>query len=93
MVRVNGFRSGSIPGHPRGWTEFGWATTEKDGRAMDKIVDLSTSEATALLRELELAKAQYGLHKLAVCIDGPHVKFKVNEHTWSPPMGTLRESE
>lgn len=29
------------------------------------------------------------VHKLSVAIDGG-AKFKVNEGTWSPPLGTLR---
>lgn len=31
------------------------------------------------------------MHKLRVWIDGDRVKFKVNEHTWSPPMGRIQE--
>ncbi|AZS12590.1 HNH endonuclease [Mycobacterium phage DrLupo] len=31
------------------------------------------------------------MHKLRVWIDGDRVKFKVNEHSWSPPMGRIQE--
>ncbi|AAN02107.1 HNH endonuclease [Mycobacterium phage Barnyard] len=29
--------------------------------------------------------------KIRFWIDGDRVKFKINEHTWSPPMGRIQE--
>lgn len=58
---------------------------------MDKFVELSASEVNDLLAELKLAEAKglSGLYKLRVYMDDESVKFKVNEYTWSPPMGKM----
>ncbi|QNJ59260.1 hypothetical protein SEA_MRMIYAGI_46 [Mycobacterium phage MrMiyagi] len=58
---------------------------------MDKIIELSENEARQLLTELKMAESQGSLNKLSVSIKGDHVVFKINEFTWSPPMGKSLE--
>jgi hypothetical protein len=67
----------------------------KIGDKMDTIIEIEGVELTMLIRELvdqrklnspsETAKP----YKLRVCIEGDTAKFKVNESTWSPPLGRL----
>lgn len=42
-----------------------------------------------LLSELNWIDSRRGVYKLRVTADGDTVKFKVNESTWTPPMGHL----
>lgn len=59
---------------------------------MDKFVELSQDEARMLYQELQAtvdSKGSYGIYKIRVYMDDSNVKFKVNEHVWSPPMGKM----
>lgn len=55
------------------------------------IIQLSKEEVTQLLSELENARDRgpSGLWSLRVAQEGDSVKFKINEFTWSPPLGQL----
>ena len=55
---------------------------------MDTIIQLSPREVWSLFDALEEMQTS-GISSLRVCVDGDNVKFKINERTWSPPMGTL----
>lgn len=59
---------------------------------MDGVVILTPSEAVSLLAELNSTMERRGLHSLRVWTDGTNAKFKVNEHTWSPPLGRADEA-
>ena len=54
---------------------------------MDKFVELSAVEAQQLRDEL--LSVNLSLYKIRVYMDDNNVKFKVNEHMWSPPMGKM----
>jgi hypothetical protein len=56
---------------------------------MDKIIQLSAREVNDLLETLAAHKERGSLYGLRVCLDGDYAKFKVNESTWSPPLGKL----
>jgi len=53
------------------------------------FIELTAQEARDLQAELNSADANSpgGIRKLRVAIEGDRVKFKINEHTWSPPLG------
>ena len=55
------------------------------------IIQLTKTEAHQLLTQLQDAKEHgpSGLWSLRVAQEGDSVKFKINEFTWSPPMGEL----
>lgn len=60
---------------------------------MDYVL-MDVDEANSLLTALVKAdKAGIGIRKLSVAINEGGVKFKINENTWSPAMGTFMESE
>lgn len=56
---------------------------------MDPIIILDGRELRNFLENL----ATTDVRKLSVHVDGEHVKFKINEHMWSPPMGKKREND
>ena len=55
-----------------------------------KSPNMIVLESSTQLDQLRNALNNTGTHKLRVWIDGDCVKFKVNEHTWSPPMGRVQ---
>jgi hypothetical protein len=59
------------------------------GDMMDKIIELAPSDLVELFGEMGLAGIPGKVYKLRVCSDGNWVKFKVNESTWSAPLGHL----
>ena len=61
---------------------------KEDGKM--KIIQIEGSELKNLLENLkpENTRARM-IYKLRVSVEGDNVKFKVNESTWSPPLGEL----
>ena len=57
------------------------------------FIELTAREAKDLQAALNYADANGGIRKLRVSVNTltNDVKFKVNEGTWSPPMGTKGE--
>lgn len=47
------------------------------------VYKIEDTELKMLLDEIHLG----GIHTLRVAVDGGGVKFKINQSTWSPPMG------
>ncbi|AYN57997.1 hypothetical protein HWB90_gp047 [Mycobacterium phage Fowlmouth] len=86
MVALNGFQQGSIPCQGTRSMKY-VGQQQKRMETMDKIIELSENEARQLLTELKMAESQGSLTKLSVSIKSDHVVFKINEFTWSPPMG------
>lgn len=55
---------------------------------MKSYIELNSYEALDLLNALKpVTKSVGSVRKLRIAIEGGQVKFKVNEHMWSPPMG------
>jgi hypothetical protein len=59
---------------------------------MEPIIQLSRAQALELLHMLTRVEKDHGIYSLRVHVDGEHAKFKVNEYTWTPPMGELEPS-
>lgn len=58
---------------------------------MDEMVIFEGEELDALMRQLEWIrdrKDAADLRRVRFALDGG-LKIKVNEHTWSPPLGRL----
>lgn len=60
-------------------------------RRSDSMIVMSPKETTDLLNTLRHTERMTGLRKLRVMVEGDRVKFKVNENTWSPPLGLPQE--
>lgn len=54
---------------------------------MDTIITIQGEQLTHLLREVDAARERDGLRTLRVAVDAGQFKVKVNEYTWSPPLG------
>ena len=59
-------------GLPAGWCD------------VSPIVEMSAEEARKLAQDINFTP---NLNALRVMIVGDHVKFKVNQYTWCPPLG------
>jgi hypothetical protein len=55
---------------------------------METIIEIEDADLTSFIYG-QLGLQRQEVYKLRVCIDGGTVKFKVNESTWSPPLGHL----
>lgn len=53
---------------------------------MNEFYEITGTELQELYSAMRFADKS-GLRKIRVYVDGDHLKIKVNEFIWSPPMG------
>lgn len=54
---------------------------------MKNYIELNPYDARDLMNALRDQERNGGIRKLRIAIEAGGVKYKVNEHMWSPPMG------
>jgi len=55
-----------------------------------KVWEITGAELDQLLDTIDYARSQpFGIYKMSFADDGG-AKVKINEYTWSPPMGTVK---